>query len=486
MNIVLAASEAFPFCKTGGLADVTGALTQDFSRARGTKVILFLPHYRSIKNASSLRTVPGSFFVPMGARLEQARISYLKWGNALVFFIQSSKYFDRQDLYGPNGGDYGDNDERFIFYSRAVLEACKFIGFRPDVIHAHDWQAGLIPAYLNTVYKTDAFFTRARSLFTIHNIAYQGYYPRETFIKGGFYDADFTADKFEYWGGVSFLKTGIVFADKVNTVSPNYANELLRGQNSFGMEGVLRNKGADFSGIINGIDEDIWDPASDTLITMGYDDESLKGKTLCKTSLQGELGLDADENVPLLGMVSRLAYQKGVDLIADILPQFAGRAQFVLMGRGDAKAEEIFSRLSYLYPRSVAFKAVVDETLAHKVYAASDMFLMPSRFEPCGLSQMISMRYGALPIVSKEGGLSDTVKGYKDGAANQKATGFFIEWLDSNGLSSAISKALTVYGRKDIWRSMMVNAMGENFSWENSSKQYVKLFNEIIKRGAKW
>ena len=477
MNIAIAASEAFPFCKTGGLADVVGALTQDFSRVKGTKVALFLPHYRSIKNASSLRTVPGTFFIPIGQNLEPARISYLKWGNALVFFIESKKYFDRGELYCAGSKDYPDNDERFIFYSRAVLEACKFIGFRPDIIHAHDWQAGLIPAYLNTVYKTDAFFTRTRSMFTIHNIAFQGYYKRESFIKAGFYDADFTPDKFEYWGGISYLKTGLVFADKINTVSPNYAKELLEGKNSFGMEGVLRGKGQDFSGIINGIDGEVWDPQSDTLIPMGYDDESLKNKTICKTALQKELGLDVNPDIPLVGMVSRLAYQKGVDIAANIIPQFAGKAQFVIQGKGDEKAEDIFTRLEYMYPRAVTFCDIVDEGLAHKVYGASDIFLMPSRFEPCGLSQMIAMRYGSVPVVSKSGGLLDTVK---------QSTGFFMETIDPSGLAAALNKALNVYTQKQAWRALVINGMTADFSWENSSKQYLKLFNEIMKRGAKW
>ncbi|MDR0952741.1 MAG: glycogen synthase [Elusimicrobiota bacterium] len=482
MNIVLAASEAFPFCKTGGLADVVGALTQDFSRARGTKVLLFLPHYRSIKNASSLKTVPGAFFIPIGARLEPAKISYLKWGNALVFFIQSRKYFDRDELYQTAAGDYPDNDERFIFYSRAVLEACKYIGFRPDIIHAHDWQAGLLPAYLNTVYKSDAFFTRTRSMFTIHNIAYQGYFSRASFIKAGFYDADFTPNKFEYWGGISYLKTGIVFADKTNTVSPTYAKELLNGQNSFGMEGILKSKGADFMGILNGIDTEVWDPQTDTMLPMGYDDESLKGKAVCKETLQKELGFEVNPNIPLIGMVSRLAYQKGVDLVSDIIPQFNNKAQFVIQGRGDARTEEAFSRLASLNPKKVSFQKVVDEEMAHKIYAASDIFLMPSRFEPCGLSQMISMRYGALPIVSKVGGLLDTVKG--NGTPQQ--TGFFMDTLDAKGLAGAIDKALQAYSQKSIWHKLMVNGMLADFSWENSSTQYFKCFKEAVKRGAKW
>lgn len=484
MNIVLAASEAFPFCKTGGLADVVGALTQDFSRIRGAKVILFLPHYRTIKNASSLRSVPGTFFIPIGARLEPAKISYLKWGNALVFFVDNPKYFDRQELYCTKEGDYPDNDERFIFFNRAVLEACKFIGFRPDIIHAHDWQAGLLPAYLHTVYKTDAFFTRTRSMFTIHNIAYQGYFPRTSFEKAGFWEADFTPQKFEYYDGISFLKTGIVFSDKANTVSPTYAKELLNGKDSFGMEGVLRNKGADFSGIINGIDNAVWDPENDTLLPMGYDYENLRGKEICKAKLQEEMGLPVKADIPLIAMVSRLAHQKGVDLLADVIPQLAGKVQFAIIGKGDNKAEETYSYLTRLFPDTISFKAVVDEGLAHRLYAAADLFIMPSRFEPCGLSQMISMRYGTLPIVSRVGGLADTVTGFDDDRDN--ATGFFIGQLTIAGVKDAIERALSVYDNKKVFTNLAQNAMLTDFSWENSSRQYTQCFNEIVKRGQKW
>lgn len=478
MNIVIAASEAFPFCKTGGLADVAGALAQEFSRVGGTKVLLFLPHYRGISNASSLRSLRGEFLIPIGARLEKAKLSYLKWGNVLVFFIHSQKYFDRSELYYTAKGDYPDNDERFIFYSRAVLEACKFIGFRPDIIHAHDWQAGLLPAYLKTVYRADAFFTKTRSMFTVHNIAYQGYFPRESFIKAGFFDADFTPDKFEYWGGVSYLKTGIVFADKVNTVSPSYARELLLGQKSFGLEGVLINKGANFFGILNGLDGEVWDPQTDTLLTMGYDEESLKGKALCKEALQKELNLTQDENIPLIGIVARMTYQKGVDLLAQTLPVLTDRAQFAIQGKGDSKAQDIFGRLAYMYPGKVAYRPIVDESLAHRIYGGSDIFIMPSRFEPCGLSQMIAMRYGTIPVVSKEGGLKDTVTPYK--AGERRATGFFIENLTTDGVLNALNYAADIYRNKDIWKQIMRTAMTTNFSWEKSSLAYLRNFKEIL------
>jgi starch synthase len=484
MNIVIAAGEAFPFCKTGGLADVVGALTQDLSRVQGAKVLLFLPHYRGIKNAPSLRSVPGVFWIPIGTRIEPARISYLKWGAALAFFIDSPRYFDRQELYYTASGDYSDNDERFIFYSRAVLEACKFIGFRPDIIHAHDWQAGLIPAYLQTVYKTDSFFTKTRSAFTLHNVAYQGYFGKDSFEKANFFSADYNPDKFEYYGGISYLKSAIVFADKVNTVSPQYAKELLSGINSFAMEGVLLGKGGDFSGILNGIDYSVWDPENDTLIPMGYDCRSARGKEICKASLRRELGLTEDPYMPLLAVVSRLVYQKGVDLIAQAIPRLIGKAQFVIQGKGDAASQKAFFDLAAAYPGKVAYRAELEESLAHKIYAASDLFLMPSRFEPCGLGQMIAMRYGALPLVSKTGGLLDTVTDFfKDPAS---ATGFFIDELTPSGLKAAVDKALNVLSDKTALSVMFKNAMSKDFSWRQSSDKYLEMFSEMMKKGAKW
>ena len=486
MNIVLAASEAFPFCKTGGLADVVGAITQEFSRARGAKVLLMLPYYRKVKNTASLKAVPGTFLVPVGTHIEPARLFYLKWGNTLVFFIHSSRYFDRPGFYNENGKDYRDNDERFIFFSRAVLEACKFIGFKPDIVHAHDWQTGLIPAYLETLYKTDAYFARTRSIFTVHNIAYQGYYPKETFDKAGFWGPDFTPDKFEYWGGISFLKAGIVFSTRVNTVSPTYAKELLNGRNSFGLEGVLHSKGPAFCGILNGLDIDVWDPQNDNLIPMGYDEESMQGKTLCKTALQKELGLEVNENIPLFVMVSRLTYQKGIDLVSSIVPALAGKVQFAFLGKGEQSAEQNLKNLAASNPRYVAFCGAVDENLAHKVYAAGDFYLMPSRFEPCGLSQMIAMRYGTLPVVTRTGGLADTVIGFTDNASLNKATGFFVDNFDPNALIYAINRALQIYSNKSTLNKMRENAMMTDFSWDNSSAAYLKLYENALSLGARW
>ena len=484
MNIVLAASEAFPFCKTGGLADVVGALGQQLAGQKGNKVLLFLPHYRNIRRVSSLKVVPGVYLIPVGGKIEQVSLSYINWGNVLVFFVGNRHYFDRPELYRTKSGDYVDNDERFILFSRAVLEGCKFVGFRPDLIHCHDWQSALIPAYLKTVYKLDAFYTRTRCLLTIHNIAYQGHFPYSTFEKAGFHPVDFTPDKFEYYGGISFLKSGIVFADQVSTVSPNYAKEVQTDPAmGFGLEGLLKYRSKNFCGIVNGIDTEIWDPEIDPLLPVGYDAVTFsKNKPVSKQALQQELELEENPQKPLVGIVSRLDYQKGLDMAAGVIERLHERAQFVVLGCGDPALEKQYRDLAKKYPADVAYAAKLDEELAHKIYAGADLFLMPSRFEPCGLSQMISMKYGTLPVVSKVGGLVDTVSGYKDGAGTEGATGFFINTFSENGIYNALDKALTVFEDKKTWNKLVRNAMQQDHSWDKSSRDYMVLYQKTLTR----
>ena len=445
MNIVLAASEAFPFCKTGGLADVVGALCQQFATRKGNKVLLFLPHYRNIVRVSSLKVVPGVYLIPVGDRIEQVSLSYINWGNVLVFFVGSRKYFDRPELYRTKNGEYPDNDERFILFNRAVLEGCKFIGFRPDIIHCHDWQTGLIPAYLKTVYKLDAFYTRTRSLYTIHNIAYQGHYPYSSFKKAGFHPVDYTPDKFEYYGGISFLKSGIVFADNINTVSPNYAREVQTDPAmGFGLEGLLRYRSKNFCGIVNGIDTEVWDPEIDPVLPIGYDvSESVKGKLAAKLALQQQCKLSQEPDM------------------------------------GDPMLEKAYQSLARNNPTCVSYNGRLDEDLAHRIYAGSDMFLMPSRFEPCGLSQLIAMKYGSLPIVSKVGGLVDTVRGYREGN-EETATGFFIDTFNENGIYATIEKALCVFNDRQVWTRLVKNAMRQDLSWDKSAQAYLELYRNTI------
>lgn len=478
MNIVMAASEAFPFCKTGGLADVVGALSQQLGMRKGNKVILFLPQYRNLSRVSSLKVVPGVYLIPIGGRIEQVTLSYINWGTVIVFFIGNRKYFDRPDLYRTKAGEYPDNDERFILFCRAVLEGCKFVGFRPDIIHCHDWQTGLIPAYLKTVYKLDAFYTRTRSLFTIHNIAYQGHFPYSAYEKAGFHPVDYTPDKFEYYGGISFLKSGIVFADNVNTVSPNYAREVQNDPaKGFGLEGLLRYRSKNFCGIVNGIDTEIWDPETDPVLPMGYDAfEFQRGKTACKMDLLEECGLEQNPQKPVVGVVSRLDYQKGLDTAVNVIERYKGRVLFTILGAGDPKLEKAYQALARNNPSCVAYRGRLDEELAHKIYAGADLFLMPSRFEPCGLSQLIAMKYGTLPVVSRVGGLADTVKGYPA----SDATGFFIDPLTENGICAALDTALQAYADKKQWFRLVKNAMAVDNSWDKSAQEYINLYHKTI------
>jgi starch synthase len=478
MNILLAASEVFPFCKTGGLADVTGALAQVLSRVKGNNLAVFLPKYRNIGGGMfSLKAVPGGFNVPIGDKIESASLFRADWGKAAVYFIDNPKYFDRNDLYRTKSGDYQDNDERFMFFSRAVLEGAKFADFKPDIVHCHDWQTGLIPAYMRTLYRIDAYFARAGSLFTIHNMAFQGCFSKETAFKAGFGWREFTPDKLEYYGGINYLKAGMVYSDKINTVSPTYAKEV-QADPAFGrgLEGVLHSRATAFSGILNGIDTEVWDPEQDSFLPRGYDFRSFtKSKAACKKQLQERLGLAPDDKTPLVVMVSRIDIQKGSDIAAAVIPLLADRAQFALLGVGDKVMEDSFAALEEKYPGRVALSAAHDEGLAHLMYAAADIFLMPSRFEPCGLSQLIAMRYGTLPVVTRTGGLADTV------SDTPPVTGFFAAAATTEAVTAALSRALCAYDNRKLWNELTRNAMKQDFSWDVSAVRYQDLYAKIAK-----
>ncbi|MCM2268049.1 MAG: glycogen synthase GlgA [Elusimicrobiales bacterium] len=482
MKILIAASEAFPFCKTGGLADVTGALAQVFSRGEGSEVVLFLPRYRNVGGgAFSPKATGGSFLIPVGGRMETATMSRVQWGKVAVYFIENPKFFDRPGIYRTAAGDYEDNDERFLFFSRAVLEGAKFIGFKPDVIHCHDWQTGLVPAYLRTLYRIDSFFAKTASVFTIHNIAYQGMFGKETLLKAGFSWLDFTPERLEFYGGVNYMKSALVFADLITTVSPTYASEIqYRPEFGHGLEGVLKHRTSDLFGILNGIDEEIWDPATDTFLERGYELKSFqRGKAAAKKALQKELGLEENKDLILAGVVSRLDQQKGLDVLLKAAPDFVDKMQFVVLGAGDPGLADAFGALAAAKPKRVAFKTGMDEALAHKIYGASDIFLMPSRFEPCGLSQMISMRYGALPVVTRTGGLKDTV--FYNGEPKD-SNGFAIDNADPAQLHSVLGHIVSLYGWRENWNMMVRNAMRGDFAWGKSAEAYLKLFNIAVQR----
>ncbi len=476
MKILIAASEAFPFCKTGGLADVVGALAQVFSRAEDTEVALFLPHYRNVGGgAFSPKAAGGSFLIPVGNRVETATMSRVQWGKVAVYFIENPKYFDRPGIYRSAAGDYEDNDERFVFFSRAVLEGAKFIGFKPDIIHCHDWQTGLVPAYLRTLYRIDSFYAKTASVFTIHNIAYQGMFPKETLLKAGFSWLDFTPEKLEFYGGVNFMKSALAFADLITTVSPTYASEIqYRPEFGHGLEGVLKHRTSDLFGILNGIDEEIWDPGTDTFLGRGYELKSFqRGKAAAKKALQSELGLEENKDLILAGVVSRLDHQKGLDVLLKAAPEFLEKMQFVVLGAGDPGLTGALGALAAANPRRVAFTSGFDEALAHRIYGGSDVFIMPSRFEPCGLSQMIAMRYGALPVVTRTGGLKDTV--FYNGEPKD-SNGFALDNPEEAQLKSVLGHVISLYGWRENWNLMVKNAMRGDYSWGKSAEAYLKLF----------
>lgn len=475
MDILFAAGEAVPFCKTGGLADVVGALGQALGRM-GHRVCLFLPAYRAVEETGRpLKRVSGRYWVPVGEQTVPATLLAMDWGAATAYFVEHPGYFHRDGLYQESGKDYEDNDERFVFFARAALEGAKYVGFKPEVVHAHDWQAGLLPAYLKTLYRTDGFYARAASVITIHNIAYQGMFSKDALFLAGFGWADFTPERLEYYGGFNFLKAGLVFADVLTTVSPTYASEI-RSSPDFGrgLEGVLRHRSSDLVGILNGIDTRAWDPATDPRLARNFGPSDARaGKAANKAALRKECGLASGEG-PLLGIVSRLDLQKGLDVVLALVPRLLERGvQLAVLGTGDSQLQQGFARAAVRHRKAVHFRADFDEPFAHRVYAASDLFLMPSRFEPCGLGQLIAMRYGALPVVTRTGGLADTVR---EAPAEGPANGFAASRCSPEEYGAALDRALDAWADSKAWEAMMANAMGRDSSWERSAGLYVDVY----------
>jgi len=479
VKIVLAASEAVPFCKTGGLADVVGAMGRKLGAA-GHDVMLFLPRYRAIAADTLQGGLSKPLPIKLGAETAQASLRYMQKGKLSVCFIDYPPFFDREGLYQRDGADHADNDRRFILFSRGVLEGLKETGFKPDVIHAHDWQTGLIPAYLKRLYRDDPFFKSTASVFTLHNMAYQGNFPPSCLEAAGFGSEDFTPERLEYYGKVSFLKAGIVFSDILTTVSPTYAREIQESSDrGFGMEGLLSRRSSSLFGVLNGLDLDIWNPERDQNLArrFGLADRAA-GKAACKAAVQAASGLAAEPRKPLIGVISRLDYQKGLDLAVAALEPLLSRCQLAVVGTGDAALQQSLAGLERRHPGSVHFRQAFDDPFAHQLYAGSDLFLMPSRFEPCGLGQMIAMRYGAVPVVSRTGGLADTV--VEEGA---RANGFLAAPGDAADLGRALDRALAAFGTP-AWDARAAAAMSGDFSWERSIDRYVDLYKDAASRAA--
>ena len=489
LNIAYVASEAMPYSKTGGLADVAGALPQQLADLKH-RVALFSPLYRTVKIDRHDIFRVGRFTdlsVWVGGRewrfnLLQRDIA--KNNKLETYFIQCDELFDRESLYvdPATGKDYADNHIRFAFFARAVLLALERLDFKPDIINANDWQSALIPAYLKTAERDHPFFKNTKTVLTIHNVAYQGLFEADTFADLGINKSYYyPTSPFEFWGEVNFLKAGIVFADAINTVSETYAKEI-QSSNEFGygLEGVLHDRRAALYGIVNGVDYDTWSPANDKLIAKSYDQDSVADKATNKLELLKLAGLGENRfEKPLIGVISRLADQKGFDLIEEVADElFDLDFTFVLLGTGQEKYHELFEGLAAKYPERISVNFKFDERLAHLIEAGSDMFLMPSRFEPCGLNQLYSLRYGTVPIARKTGGLADTIVDYRQ--AKAKATGFLFEEYTGEALLSAVSQALALFEKKKSWLSLMKRGMKQDFSWKKSAKRYVEVYEKAL------
>lgn len=485
MNILLASSEIVPFAKTGGLADVAGALPKEIKKLKhDVKVVM--PLYKIIDRDKYKLVHKGEYFVPV--YLEQKKVdlyqSNIPGTSVPIYFIGNDQYFDRDHLYQEDGADYPDNDERFVFFNRAVMELCKHIDYRPSVIHCNDWQTGLIPVYLKTLYKDDPFFSITATVFTIHNLAYQGLCDPHRAISASQIPWDeFAYDKLEFWGNFSFIKGGLVYSDILNTVSNRYSKEIQTAEYGCGMEGLLSARKGDLYGVVNGIDYSIWDPKKDKKIPGNYGIADMKGKVACKKVLLKEYGLKYKEGVPLIGVISRLADQKGFDLIAeDIESLMEEDIQFVLLGTGDQKYHDLFTKIADKYPGKAGVALKYDAVLAQLIYAGSDMFLMPSRYEPCGLGQLISLKYGTIPVVRETGGLADTIVDFDlaDVFEADKANGFVFSEYDAEVMLDKIKRAVHVYGDKVSWSRLVKNAMKSDYSWKASAKQYENYYNMAI------
>jgi len=478
MDIVFAASECVPWAKTGGLADVVSALPKALARL-GHKVSVYLPYYRQVaKLVPDAAVVVPSLTIPFPSYNRFVRI--LDGGlveGVQHYFVDSPEMFDRESLYATPSGDYGDNAERFGLFSRAVLETTKILGV-PDVFHVHDWQSAMLAVLLRSTYFFDPVLRSVPAVLTIHNAGYQGWFPPRT-IETLLLPWDmFTFEKLEQHDTLNFLKGGIVYADALTTVSRGYAQEIQTAEFGNGLEGLLSRRSADLIGILNGVDYEEWDPAHDSNIAAHFSAENLSGKQKCREDLLHAFGMTGvSDETAVIGVVSRFATQKGFDFIVQIMDRLVEEDMVLLMlGNGEEYYERLLSEVAARYPQKVAVRVKYDNVMAHKIEAGSDMFLMPSRYEPCGLNQIYSLKYGTIPVVRATGGLEDTIDEQPFGGGN----GFKFWGYDSGALLDAIRRALGTFRNKDEWTRMMQRGMAQDFSWTKPAEEYVRVYERAI------
>lgn len=487
-NVLFVTSEVFPYSKTGGLADVSNSLPQALN-SLGNEVRIITPKYgqldeRRLQIHEIKRLKDISLNMAGKDYKYSIKSSFIHGKNtkAQIYLLENNDFFKNKGIYqnSKTKSDFTNNDERYMFFCKAVLEVLEILQWKPDIIHCNDWQTGLIPAYVKTIYKNNPQIGDIRTVFTIHNLAYQGNFPKTTFEKTGLPENVFTDNGAKFHDKFSYLKAGIRYADKITTVSQKYAEEI-RSDKSFscGMEDVLDERKKDLVGILNGVDNSVWNPSFDKIIQYRYTYQEIPLKYENKRELLEKFKLDYDENVPLIGIISRLVDQKGFDLIVEAFPDIMKEdVQMIVLGTGDEKYQKFLLKMKKKYPKKLIVHIGFDEDLAHWIEAGSDIFLMPSKYEPCGLNQMYSLKYGTIPVVRNTGGLSDTVIDYK----NPKGTGFLFDKYDTKEMVKAIKTALDSYKNKKLWYNLMRNGMALDFSWNMSAKKYMDLYKQICSR----
>ncbi|CAL1125325.1 unnamed protein product [Cladocopium goreaui] len=487
MNILLATSEAVPFAKTGGLADVCGTLPIEIAN-RGHETALIMPAYRRVWSCGqTIEPMDVEFSIPIGSKQVEGRLyrSTLPESDVPVYLIGQPHYYDREGLYGEDGKDYIDNCERFAFFSRAVLETIRMLELPVDLLHLNDWTTGLIPAIAKIEYKGVPGFEQLATLFTIHNLAYQGRFWHWDMVLTGLDWKHFNWHEMEFYGQLNLLKTGLVFSDALSTVSPRYAEEIQSAPLGCGLEGVLQHRSDVLSGIVNGCDYSLWNPETDQHLAANYTvDNFAEGKAACKAALQEELGLPQEPATPLLGIVSRLVSPK-IGLVLDVLPDFLHNSdvQWVILGTGDPEYHERLLTLAGRAPHRMAVRLEFSERLAHRIEAGSDIFVMPSEYEPCGLNQLYSLRYGTPPVVRATGGLADTVTDTNDDTLQAgTANGFSFHDYSPLALAETLRRACRAYDDKHTWSQVVRQGMQEDHSWASKSAEYVTLYEKTIRQ----
>jgi len=490
LNLLIASAEAIPYAKTGGLADVAGALPREFAKL-GHDVILLLPHYRCVNDSGrSFRQIAR---LPIRVPAGVVDISIYEdivpvTGHPAGFRVWAIRHdpsFDRVGLYQEEGQDYPDNLDRFTLFCRSIIETIVYLrremNWKTDLLHLHDWQTALCSAYLKTVDRGRKELEGVKTVLTLHNAGYQGIFPGSQFSKTGLPSSLFALNGFEFYGSTNLLKGGIVFSDYLTTVSPTYARELLTPEGGFGLDGVLRTRQAEFQGILNGIDIDLWNPETDPYLPATFSASDRSGKLICKHTLQREFNLPETQH-PLVAAIGRLTSQKGFDLIEEIIPQLMTQGvQLVMLGSGEHELEERFRALQARYRDHMGLRIGFDEGLAHRIEGGADMLIMPSRYEPCGLSQLYSLRYGTVPIVRKTGGLADTIVPLASQALKAgRVTGFHMVASRADALLDSVNHALTIYNDRATWNRIVEAGMKSDFSWTRSAKTYANLFMSLV------